>query len=255
MSNAVAGRVSVVIPCFNHARYLPEAIESALDQPNCRVEVVVVDDGSNDDTPEVAQRYPIRLVRQDNAGLSAARNRGLAESEGEFLVFLDADDRLVSDVLAGQRARLEAQPQWAFVSGQHCYMDAQGRVTEQWHGAAVPSEHYAAMLRKNYIGCCSAVMFRRRPLEAVGAFDSTYSCCEDYDLYLRLLQRFPVGEHGEVVAQYRRLETSMSRDAARMLKFALRALEGQRSAVAGNPEWEAAFEEGQRFWRSYFDTR
>jgi glycosyltransferase involved in cell wall biosynthesis len=101
---AEAGLVSVVIPCYNQARFLGEAIESVLSQSYRAFEVVVVDDGSTDNTSEVVARYAgadagVRLIRQENRGLAGARNRGLAEAEGEYVVFLDSDDRLLPDAL------------------------------------------------------------------------------------------------------------------------------------------------------------
>src|SRR5215212_9690625 len=88
--------VSVVIPCYNQAHFLSEAIESVLAQTHPNFEIIVVDDGSTDNTSEVAARYPgVRHIRQDNQGLAAARNTGLRESKGTCLVFLDADDRLL----------------------------------------------------------------------------------------------------------------------------------------------------------------
>src|SRR6478735_6811216 len=92
--------VSIVICSFNHGRYLTEAIESASCQTHPRIEVLVVDDGSVDDTPQVAAAFPIvEYLRQDNAGLASARNLGLRASKGSFVVFLDADDRLTPNAI------------------------------------------------------------------------------------------------------------------------------------------------------------
>src|SRR5215212_207946 len=114
----VAGLVSVVIPCYNQAHFLGEAIESVLAQNHLRFEIVVVDDGSTDDTAEVAACYPgVRCVRQDNRGLSAARNNGLRHSEGEYVVFLDADDRLLPEALETGLKCFEAHPECAYVYG------------------------------------------------------------------------------------------------------------------------------------------
>src|SRR5215211_9350661 len=97
---AEAGLVSVVIPCYNQAHFLGEAIESVLSQSYRNFEILVVDDGSTDNTSEVASRYErVRIVRQENRGLSGARNRGLREAKGEYVVFLDADDRLLPGAL------------------------------------------------------------------------------------------------------------------------------------------------------------
>src|SRR3954469_14899324 len=93
--------VAVVIPCYKQANYLPDAIQSVLDQTHDRVEIVVVDDGSPDNTREVAARYAtVRYVRQENQGLASARNTGIRESVSPYLVFLDADDRLLPNALA-----------------------------------------------------------------------------------------------------------------------------------------------------------
>src|SRR5215208_7628052 len=115
--------VSVVIPCYNQAHFLGEAIESVLAQSYPYFEIIVVDDGSPDDTSEVAARYPeVRLVRQENQGVSGARNSGFARSEGEYVVFLDADDRLLPEALEAHLEHLEAHPECAFVSGRYKFM-------------------------------------------------------------------------------------------------------------------------------------
>src|SRR5215212_8886473 len=119
--------VSVVIPCYNQAHFLGEAIESVLAQSHPNFEIIVVDDGSPDDTSEVAARYPgVRLVRQENQGLSGARNAGLARSEGEYVVFLDSDDRLLPEALEAHLEHLETRPECAFVSGYYKLMADDG---------------------------------------------------------------------------------------------------------------------------------
>ena len=112
----------MVIPCYNQARFLGDAIRSVLCQGYTDLEIVVVDDGSSDGTEEVASGYAevdsrVKLIRQENRGLAAARNRGLAEVRGEYVVFLDSDDRLVSGALGVGVRELEAHPGCAFVSG------------------------------------------------------------------------------------------------------------------------------------------
>src|ERR687885_795015 len=112
--------VSVVIPCYNQAHFLGEAIESVLAQSYPHFEIVVVDDGSTDNTSEVAARYPgVRCIRQNNQGVAAARNTGIRESNGSYLVFLDADDRLLPEALEVGLEQLKVHPECAFVSGQH----------------------------------------------------------------------------------------------------------------------------------------
>src|SRR6266516_314678 len=103
--------VSVVIPCYNQGRFLREAIESVRRQTYPQVEIVVVDDGSTDDTAAVAASVGVRCIRQENRGLSGARNRGLTESTGDYLVFLDADDRLLGHGVEANMAAFDAQPE------------------------------------------------------------------------------------------------------------------------------------------------
>ena len=87
-------KISIIIPCYNHAAFLPDAIESALAQDYPDVEVIVVNDGSTDNSSEVARRYPVRLIEQENKGLSAARNTGIRAATGTWILPLDSDDKI-----------------------------------------------------------------------------------------------------------------------------------------------------------------
>ena len=110
--------ITVVITCYNHGHYLTEAIDSILVQDYKNVEIIVVDDGSTDNTKEVAAKYStVRYVYQNNQGLSAARNTGIDHSSGEFILFLDADDWLLPRALNINYQYLQAQQKTAFVSG------------------------------------------------------------------------------------------------------------------------------------------
>jgi glycosyltransferase involved in cell wall biosynthesis len=180
--------ISVIIPCFNHARFLGEAIESVLGQTYRCVEVVV-DDGSTDETATVAARYPTaRYVRQAHQGLAAARNTGIAHSAGEYLAFVDADDRLLPDALAIGREWLRDHPDDAFVSGHYRFRYGDEiRLAERKHPAHPNA--YRVLLQCNYITMHGAVLYRRGAVVAVGGFDQSLRACEDYDLYLRLAAR------------------------------------------------------------------
>src|SRR5919112_6190031 len=119
--------VTVVIPCYNQAHFLGEAIESVLSQSYRNFEIIVVDDGSTDETSEVASRYEeVRLIRQENRGLSGARNTGIRDSQGEFLVFLDADDKLLPGALEAGLRCFEAHPECEFVFGDFRYIGIDG---------------------------------------------------------------------------------------------------------------------------------
>jgi len=125
--------VSVIIPCYNHGQFLGDAITSAQRQQGVACEIIVVDDGSTDDTGRVAAGFPgVRYVRQRNAGLSAARNTGLVAATGPYLVFLDADDRLLPGALAAGVSALTRAPDAAFAYGGDVNVD-------RWGGPLPPS--------------------------------------------------------------------------------------------------------------------
>jgi glycosyltransferase involved in cell wall biosynthesis len=221
----VTDLVSVIIPCYNHSRFLGEAIESALRQSEPH-EIIVVDDGSTDETAAVAARYDVRYVHQQNSGLSAARNRGLCESAGAFLVFLDADDRLLPDALTAGVRELNAHPECAFVFGGFRHIGLHGLPVEMsW----VPDEPglYNTLLHYNHVGCPATVMYRRHVFDSVGGFDAAFNPAEDYELYLRIARKFPIRRHPVCVAEYRKYGFSMSSDASRMLRAILRVQRSQ----------------------------
>jgi glycosyltransferase involved in cell wall biosynthesis len=239
--------VSVVIPCYNQGRYLAEAIDSVVAQTYRHHEIVVVDDGSSDETADVCARYPdVRYLRQQNAGLSAARNAGLGISCGEYVVFLDADDRLLPEALQLGVNGLHANPDCAFISGHYRYLKADGTLWREHAQAPVDADRFRALLERNYIGMHATVMYRRQVLEAVGGFDTRLRSCEDYELYFRIVRDHEVATHGEVVAEYRLHDESLSMNARRMLDSAIDVLMAQWPRVRGKPEYVAALREGIR---------
>lgn len=245
--------ISVVIPCFNQGRFLADAITSVLAQTYAPVEAIVIDDGSTDESAAVCLRYPsVRHVFQRNAGLPAARNAGLRISGGEYVAFLDADDRLLRDALKIGEAHLRQNPTSAFVFGDHRYIDLEGRVVRSWTRTRMEGDRFAELLRRNCIGMAATVLYRRQVLEAVGGFDERLRACEDYDLYLRIARAYPISDHTEPVAEYRRYGGAMSDDPARMLSAAIDVLRSHRSAVSGNPAHLRAHAAGMQFWRGYY---
>jgi len=242
--------VSVVIPCYNQAHFLAEAIESALAQTHQRVAIVVVDDGSTDATAAVAGRYvDVRYVRQENRGLAAARNRGLGESAGECLVFLDSDDRLHPRALEIGLRHLAWCRDAAFAYGRCSLVDAAGKPLPGFDRPIVEGDHYSHLLRGNFLPNPAAIVFRRDAIEAVGAFDLLAKGAEDYDLCLRLARQFGACGHEEVVADYRQHGASLSRKAGLMSESVLYVLRSQQSYVSTNPDYARAWNEGMRRWR------
>ncbi len=248
----VSGRASIIVPCHDQAHFLASAVESALEQTYHDVEIIVVDDGSYDNTVEVARRLGVRVIRRPNGGLAVARNSGAVASTGEYLAFLDADDRLLPDALSTGVYELARRPQLAFVFGHHRLVTYDGSFLAEWPPESEPRDPYAALLRDNIVKMHAAVVYRRRTLEHVGLFDSALPACEDYDLYLRVARRLRIGAHPAVVAEYRRHGGNMSNEPARMLSAVLRVLGAQKRWVGRRPELRRAYQEGRREWRRYY---
>jgi glycosyltransferase involved in cell wall biosynthesis len=165
--------VSVVIPAFNYARFLPEALDSIVRQKGARIEVIVVDDGSTDDPASVVQRYPgVKLIRQENRGLAAARNVGLRAATGDYIAFVDADDRLVEGAVETWLAEFRRKPDCGLVHGSYRSVDANWRPIWQPEPVSLGEDGFATLLeRGNLIGVPAAVMYRTERLRAVGGFD------------------------------------------------------------------------------------
>ena len=248
--------VSVIIPCYNQAQFLGQAIESVLSQSYPHFEVIVVDDGSTDNTEDVAALYSeVRMIRQDHAGTSTARNRGLRESKGSCLVFLDSDDRLLPHALKVGMKHLLDHADCAFVFGHRREIATDGTALSTNSFVEIEKDPYRQLL----VYCCvyppSTAMFRRDLFETVAGFDPLIVGAEDYDLYLRIARKFPIFGYDEIVAEYRRHDTSMTGNNAQMLKACLAVLRKQRPSVRGNKEWEEAYQTGMKNWRRYWGER
>jgi glycosyltransferase involved in cell wall biosynthesis len=195
--------VSVVIPTYNRARFLPAAVASIRAQTHRCAEVVIVDDGSTDDTAQVVARLGdgIRYLRQDNAGPAAARNSGIAAARGDVIAFLDTDDRWLPTKTERQLANLAAHAEVALVSADMAIEDASGRqllasnfahrgllpLFEQLAGRPVPDAP-RRLLAVNFINT-STVMARRSVLQAERGFDTRLRYGEDLELWLRIAAR------------------------------------------------------------------
>ncbi|HXS33566.1 MAG TPA: glycosyltransferase [Solirubrobacterales bacterium] len=229
--------VSVVIPCFNQGHYLGEAIESVLAQTHSELELIVVDDGSDDNSYEVAARYPgVRRLRQRNSGVAVARNRGLAESRGAYAVFLDADDRLLPSALEVGVRELLAKPEAAFAAGRPRDIGRNGDVVREAMQPLVTRDHYLKLLEECFIWSGSSVVYRREPFEAVGGFNERRVAADDYELYLKLARSYPVICHDAIVTEYRRHGSNTTRNAGLILSSQIQVLNGQRRQLRGGEE-------------------
>ncbi|MEP6886701.1 MAG: glycosyltransferase [Nitrospirales bacterium] len=238
--------VSVVIPCYKQAHFLGHAIESVLNQTVQSHEIIVVDDGSPDETQAVATRYPtVRYVCQTNQGLSAARNTGLQHARGAFVVFLDADDRLLPNHFLVSRKAFRRRPEAAFVCGNYRFVGDE-QATHR-HDCRPQPDHYGTLLRSNFIGPPHTVMFRREAVIRSGGFMTTLNSCEDQDMYLRIARTAAVYCHHEVIAEYRRHTSQMSQKWEVMLDTAMAMLQSQWRYVKGKPDHEDAWRAGMSF--------
>jgi glycosyltransferase involved in cell wall biosynthesis len=247
--------VSIVIPTYNGARFIAQALDSILAQTHPALEIIVVDDGSADQTRAICDRYPaVTYIYQSNQGVNAARNRGLRASQGQFLVFLDHDDRLLPTAIATGLAAAQTHPECAFVFGLARVIAADGSILED-HPATIPTADYARLLSSDLRICPPAtVVFRRQPLESVGGFDITLRLVEDYALYLRLSREFPIYCHNQVIVEYRWHETNTSTRIVPMMQATFRLLDAQSAYVQQHPEYKAAYKRGKRQWRDFWCT-
>jgi len=186
-------QVSVIIPTYNRSWSIKEAIDSVLAQDYTEFELIVVDDGSTDHTSDVLDSYgdDIKVLSQKNKGVSAARNRGIAEASGKFIAFLDSDDLWLPQKLTLQIEFINQTPDALICQTEEVWIRNGLRVN--------PKKRHkkpSGMIFKPSLELClvspSAVMIQRSLLDRVGGFDETLPACEDYDLWLRISCRFPV---------------------------------------------------------------
>jgi glycosyltransferase involved in cell wall biosynthesis len=259
----VTGLVSVVIPCHNYGRFLGAAIESVLAQGDESIELIVVDDGSTDDTAEVAARYPdVVYVRQPNLGQAAAQNRGLEAANGEFVLFLDADDESTPGAVEALAGSLRARPDCAFAYGHIDRVDSEGAVLTASPSRSARSQTcleedpYAYMLRTN--NCLrggGAVLYRTDLLRRAGGFSLGLGNAQDLDLNLRLAREHPICCVDRVVLRYRFHGGNSTTKFASMLRGMTDAQRGQRDFVQRHPEYRRDYRAGLKRAQSYWGSR
>ena len=219
-------RVSVVIPTYNRADLLARALDSVLAQTRPPDEIIVVDDGSSDDTAARVLEYGgrVRLLRQSHRGVSAARNRGIAESRGEWIALLDSDDEWLPRKLECQLQRL-AETGYRVAHSEEIWIRNGRRVN--------PAKKHAkkgGWIFHDCLPLCaispSAALIHRSVFTATGVFDETLPACEDYDLWLRICAYHPVALVEEpMVVKYGGHSDQLSRRFVAMDRFRIQALE------------------------------
>ncbi|MCC7177016.1 MAG: glycosyltransferase [Acidobacteria bacterium] len=245
----MAARLSVIIPDFNHTRYLDGAIQSVLDQTEPPGEIIVVDDGSTDGCEAAVRTYGerVRYLYQENQGLAAARNTGIRAAGGELVGLLDADDRWRPQFCAEMTRVADANPGAAAYYCRAQTMDERGTPLPQvLGGPPVPAgELFQRLLRANFI-IPSTVVLRREVVMAAGLFDAGLRSCEDWDLWLRLLPEHAIVGHDACLVDYRVHGSSLSGDPQAMQRWARTVIEkrfgaGDEPREAWPPEKRRAF--------------
>lgn len=199
--------ISVIIPTYNAANFLREAIDSVLAQTFQDFELIVVDDGSQDDTELVAQEYGDRLtyIRQDNRGPGAAKNTGIKNSRAPLIATLDADDKWLPLKLERQYEYMSKHPEIGMVNGNFSTFNENGIVTYLVDGNLRKTYQgyiFDKLIIKNFIAS-GVVMFRRECLDKVGLFPEDFKISEDWHLWLRISKEYKVGYIDERMAMYR----------------------------------------------------
>ncbi len=210
--------VSVVISNYNYGRFLPAALDSVLRQTYTALDVIVVDDGSTDESAEVLARYDgrVRILRQKNAGVSAARNAGILASRGEAVAFLDADDVWDHDKIAAQVERLSKAPVGLVYCGIE-FIDAQGGslgVDVEGEEGRIVVPH--ALLRAKTVRTGSSALVRRVCFDTRGLFDVKLSTSADWDMWRRIACFVRRGDGAAAAAQYRVHGAQMHRNVERL---------------------------------------
>lgn len=213
--------VSVIIPTYNYGRFIADAVRSVLLQTSDPFEIIVVDDGSTDDTENIVRGFGdrVRYIRQENAGVCSARNRGVAESSGDFIAFLDADDIWLPEKLERQLAKFDEDDEIGLV---HCAMrefDSETGKTVKMHqegGEGWIADDLLLWEKPVITGPGGTVIVRREVFEKSGGFDPKLKVGEDWDFCYRVARLYKVGFVTEALVKYRSHSASAHRNVDEM---------------------------------------
>ena len=221
-SQYVAGKVSVIIPCYNRGKYLAEAIDSVLGQTYGNLELIIVDDGSTDDSLNVARSYEDRLTilqhpNGENRGQSASINLGLRSIDGEYVAILDSDDYWMLDKLEKQVAVLGEKPDIGLVYGNCNYVNADGELIFTLYGP--DHREYSdpnRVLMNCYFLLPNNALVRHTDFDRAGFFDESYRAAQDHDMAIRIAEVTKLAYIPDIVLNYRRHRESISANGAMM---------------------------------------
>lgn len=233
------GTVSIIIPAYNQAGYLGAAIQSALGQSYGDVEVIVVDDGSTDNTRAVVEQMAdprLRYVYQENRGLSAARNTGIRQARGAYLSYLDSDDLFLPEKLALLLAVMAERPEVGLAAGQARPIDEAGGQAGALFDRPLPADERDLLLHNPlHVG---SVLVRRSWQERAGFFDESLRSYEDWDMWLRLARLgCPMAWVAQPVSLYRFHAAQMTRDGSQMTTATFAVLDKVFAGPELPPSW------------------
>lgn len=256
MSNPL---VSVVIPAYNAAAYLPETIKSVQTQTFQDFEVLVVNDGSVDKTSECVAGFTdsrIKLINQANQGCAAARNTGLDASQGRYVAFLDSDDLWETTKLEKQVKCLEENSEIGLVYSWVDFSDADGNPTGKVRKVFAEGNVFKQMIVGNLISCGSVPLVRRVCFEAVGLFDTNLWTAEDKDMWLRISAHYPFALIKEPLVYYRQHSNSKSSKGFRRREQDFQRIMSklpESLLVEGSLEWKKVYSQQYLYfaWRAY----
>ncbi|MCK4735030.1 MAG: glycosyltransferase [Methanophagales archaeon] len=182
-------KVSIIIPVYNGERYISEAIDSVLNQTYRDFEIIVIDDGSKDNTSNILRMYgeKIRWKSQENKGPASAKKIGTSMTEGEYITYLDSDDMFLPDKLKQQVDYLDKHPEVGLVYSDYYQVDEKGKITK----LISCNKKNVPLIQQNYVPT-SGVMCRRECFDNVGVFDESLGGDYDWDMWLRISEKYPI---------------------------------------------------------------
>lgn len=240
----MASKVTVIIPTYNRAHLLSDSVGSVISQGYDPLEVIVVDDGSTDDTQEVVNRFGsgVRYLRQEKSGVSTARNLGILHATGDYLIFLDSDDVLLPGAVARLAEALDSHPECGAAYCGWIETDGPGSVYKR-SPLTRPSGTVFVEMCTEFISVVHSIMIRRDCVARAGMFDTRLSRFEDMDFNIRVAAYFPWIFLPEHLVEYRRWNTGLSTidtdlDEARIL-YMEKMSAYKRAGMLSNLQWLA----------------
>ena len=261
--------ISVVVGTYNHGRYIGECLQSVLDQTYRNVEVIVIDDGSTDDTRQAVEPFIDRItyVYQENQGRAAARNHGIQKARFDWIAIIDADDLWEPTKLEKQVAAIHKHPQIDIIVTNACFFKNDQVIVEDFFAKMVlmhrtpviedgtlrifEDKLFPLFIRENFVNQ-SSILLRKKCFETEGLYNNEYKRCEDRDLWLRLARRFTFAYLSEVLTRTRTHSLGDGPGTDQPIKWRIRVLQ---DALARDTEWERKYRRDfmQVIGRTYFE--